>query len=158
MNKGTVSFGSLVLLAGITALSCVGGASPREDAVKFDEIREREWRLTALISTSGVIDLSRQRLEGDGMGDFYILRFDKERLNGKAAPNQYSAPYTLGMDQTLSIGPPAATLMMAFREPELKEHDYFTYLSRVSHWIFNKDKLELYTSGEDGAEAVLIFQ
>jgi heat shock protein HslJ len=160
MNRVTVSFNSLVvliLLAGIGTLSCAGGASPREEATGFDGIREREWRLTALISASGAIDLSRHKLENDGMGDFYTLRFDKDRLNGKAAPNHYSAPYTLGINQALSIGPPAATLMMAFIEPELKEHDYFIYLSRVSNWIINNGKLELYTSGEDNAGAVLIF-
>jgi heat shock protein HslJ len=158
MNKTTFFFGSLVipvLLTLFLAVSCVGGASPRTG---FEGIQEREWHLTALISSSGTIDLSRQLLESDGMGDFYTLRFDQERLSGKAAPNQYSAPYSLDRDQALSVGFPKATLMMAFREPELKEHDYFIYLNRVSHWNLNNGKLELYTSGEDGQEAVLVFQ
>jgi heat shock protein HslJ len=156
MKKFMFFFGSLVLLTGMAVLSCAGGASPREEG-DFDGLREREWRLTALISPSGSIDLSRQKLESEGMGDFYTLRFDEDRLSGKAAPNQYFAPYTPEKNRALSVGPPAGTLMMALKEPELKEHDYFAYLSRVNRWNLKDGKLELYTSGEDGLEAVLIF-
>jgi heat shock protein HslJ len=156
MNK-TIVLLIPVLLAGVLAVSCTGGASPRETSIDFNEIRDREWRLTAFIAPSGSIDLSRQKLETDGMGDFYTLRFDGDRLGGKGAPNRYSAPYTLGNGQTLSIGPAAATLMAAFREPELKEHDYFAYLGKVSRWNYEEGKLELYISLGESGEGVLVF-
>jgi heat shock protein HslJ len=145
------------LLAGFLAVSCAGGASPRETPADFSEIREREWRLTAFISPSGDIDLNRQKLEAGEMGDFYTLRFDGDQLSGRGAPNRYFAAYTLGNGQSLSIGPAAATLMAAFREPELKEYDYFACLGRVSRWHYEAGRLELYTSLEDGREAVLVF-
>jgi heat shock protein HslJ len=158
MNRLTLLF-TPALLAGLLVVSCAGGPSPRDaSSPDFKEIRGREWLLTALISPAGNIDLSRQKLETEEMGDYYTLRFDEERLNGMAAPNRYSAPYTLGDSQTLSIGPAAATLMMGIKTPELAEQDYFAFLNRVSRWHYGADKLELHTFLEDGREAVLIFQ
>jgi len=48
--------------------------------------------------------------------------------------------------------------MLAIREPEkLKEHDFFVYIQNVTKWNFVKENLELYSTGENGAEAVLVF-
>jgi heat shock protein HslJ len=158
MNRLTLLL-TPALLAGLLTVSCAGGPSPRNtSSLDFKEIRGREWLLTALLSPSGNIDLSRQKLETEEMGDYYTLRFDEGRLNGTAAPNRYSAPYAPGDNQTLSIGPSAATLMMGIRTPELAEQDYFAFLNRVSRWHYEAGKLELYTFLEDGREAVLIFQ
>jgi heat shock protein HslJ len=146
-----------VLLAGFLTAACTGGASHREESIDFDEIRDREWRLSALNTASGTM-MIRPNLEAEGMGDFYTLRFDEDRLNGKAAPNQYFAPYTRGNGQALTVEAPASTLMMALKEPELKEREYFAYLSRITRWNYQDGKLELYTSDQAGGEAVLIFQ
>jgi hypothetical protein len=49
-------------------------------------------------------------------------------------------------------------MMFSFIElEELKEHEYFAYLSNVTRWNLPSGRLELYSRTGDGAEAVLVF-
>jgi hypothetical protein len=51
-----------------------------------------------------------------------------------------------------------STLMAPLRElEELKEHEYYMYLQSATKWNLEKENLELYSKGEDGAEVVLVF-
>jgi len=127
-------------------------------APKFTEVMNKDWNLVeARIKPENII-FERSKLVEEGFGDIFTLRFDAERVNGVAAPNRYFAPYTLTDKQGITIKTVAQTLMVPLREPEkLKESDFFAYLQNAAKWNFTKGKLELYSKGEDGAEAVLVF-
>jgi heat shock protein HslJ len=104
------------------------------------------------------IIFDRQKLVDEGFGDIFIIRFDKDQLNGKGAPNRYMGPYEPGENQGLKIGNVAGTLMAPIREPErLREGEYFAYLANVYKWNLDGETLELYTKNDDGQEAVLVY-
>ena len=136
-----------------------GGAARVGTAVQstasMADIQGRDWVLAELRSASATVRINRTR---PGAADVYTLRFDTERLSGAAAPNRYFAPYTSGPGGTLSIGMVAGTLMAPlFENEDLREHEYFGYLNRVNRWELRGGNLELHTSSENGAAAVLVF-
>jgi heat shock protein HslJ len=121
-------------------------------APQFSTVMNRDWNLAEI--RTGQQSITFQEC----FGDIFTLRFDTERVNGIGAPNRYFAPYTLADKQGITIKTVAQTQMLAIREPEkLKEHDYFVYLQNAAKWNLAKENLELYSTGEDGAEAVLVF-
>jgi heat shock protein HslJ len=125
-------------------------------APKFDEIRDKDWKL-AEVRAGGSVIFERGMLAEDFKGAF-TLRFDAERVSGAGAPNRYFAPYTLAEKQAIAIKPVAGTLMAALAEPEqLKEREFFAYLENANKWNLVKGNLELRSTSEDGAEAVLVF-
>jgi heat shock protein HslJ len=167
----------LTVLAGVFAASCSStsyfstkegppadqapGAEFRADAVQssFNEAVDKEWRLAEVRTPSGPMGFSRAALEAEGMGDYYTLRFDKERLTGKGAPNRYTAPYQLGEGAAISIQAIAGTLMASFREPPgLQEREYYRCLEQVSRWDLEEDTLNLYTLNAAGESLVLVYQ
>ena len=95
----------------------------------------------------------------DIVSDFFMIRFDDDRVSGVGAPNRYFGPYTLGPGNAISIGLLGATLMSAFIELEsLKEHEYFMYLANVTGWSFQNNSLELQTLDENGNSVVLVYR
>jgi heat shock protein HslJ len=146
------------LIAGLALAACAGGAPVKERAPAFDEVRGKDWVLVEIRFGSAVIRLDRRKLETEGMGDVYTLRFDEDRVSGKGAPNRYFGPYELGEGDRLSLSRVAGTLMMGLKDPEgLKESEYYDYLGRISRWGINQDRLELFSKTPDGQEAVLVF-
>ncbi|MDR0553949.1 MAG: META domain-containing protein [Treponema sp.] len=121
-----------------------------------------DWMLMEVRNGDVITTLDRQKF-AEGMEDFFRLRFDvvdgENRLSGTAAPNRYSAPYTPGDDNTLTIGLVISTKMAAFREPEgLTESEFFGYISQISRWnLLDEGRLELTTTTKDGSVATLIF-
>ncbi|MDR1904734.1 MAG: META domain-containing protein [Treponema sp.] len=151
----------LVPLVWILA-SCAGTAPAAETAgreiVKFSEIKGKMWQLSAVKTGPQTIDLDRQVLTAQGMGDIYTLTFNEDILTGKAAPNLYYGPYKAGTGNVLSIGNMAGTLMAAIWELDgLKEQEFFDYLSRVTSWTAAAGRLELHTSNAAGETAILVF-
>ncbi|MDR2029103.1 MAG: hypothetical protein LBP93_06155, partial [Treponema sp.] len=63
------------LIAGLVLMACAGGAPVKEGPPNFDEVRGKEWMLTELRAGSLVLRLDRQKLEAEGLGDVYTLRF-----------------------------------------------------------------------------------
>jgi heat shock protein HslJ len=127
----------------------------------FGEITGKEWKLVEVRSSadSAAPRFNRRELAEAGMENAYTLRFDGERLSGLGAPNRYSAPYTRGAGQTLSIGAIAATLMASFMEPEnLKEREYFGCLENVEKWDLIQGQLRLISRNGRGEETILIFE
>jgi heat shock protein HslJ len=130
-------------------------------AAGFSAITGKDWKLVEVRSSvsAGVSRFSRGELAEAGMENAYTLRFNGERLSGMGAPNRYSAPYTQGAGQTLSIGAIAGTLMASFQEPKnLKEREYFGYLENVNKWDFVQDRLQLISRNGRSEETVLIFE
>ena len=126
-------------------------------APKFADVMNRDWNLVEVRTKPENIVFERKKLAEEGFGDIFTLRFDAERVNGIAAPNRYFAPYTVDK-QGITIKTVAQTLMIAIHEPEeLKEKDFFAYLQNTTEWNIVKENLELYSTGDDGAEVVLIF-
>jgi heat shock protein HslJ len=124
----------------------------------FQVVQDKEWRLVEVRIQPESIRFDRQRLVDEGFGDIFVIRFDKDQLSGKGAPNQYRGPYEPGENQSLKIGNVAGTLMAPIREPErFKEREYFAYLANVYKWNIEGETLELYTKNDDGQEAVMVY-
>jgi heat shock protein HslJ len=143
--------------AAVFLLGCAAAAfSQKEKKTGFTGI---DWYLSEIKTAQKTIDLNRAKLESDGMGEFFCIRFDEERFSGIAAPNHYNAPYTLGKDSTLTVGTAAATKMFSFRVPEaLKEEEFFAYLRRVNRLTLTPEgRLELSIASGSAVDAVLIF-
>ena len=139
-------------------------APAREDApapeneVEISDVTGKEWILTELRIAGKTTIIDRKKLEADSMGGFFTLMFSEDRISGMGAPNRYFAPYTVLDRKTLNIGLIAGTMMLAFREPEeLKENEYFNYLSKVTQLDLHGEKLELYSVDSSEAEVVLVF-
>jgi heat shock protein HslJ len=143
-----------VVISTLFILLCAGCSS----APKFSSVINKDWNLIEVQIKPSNIIFDRNQLVSEGFGELFTLRFDEERVNGIAAPNRYFAPYTLNSDQLISIQTIAGTMMVPLHEPEkLKEHDFFVYLQNTSKWNLIKGNLQLYTKGEKGTEAILIF-
>ena len=127
-------------------------------STSFGEVQGKVWVLDEIVSEGGTTIINRQKLEADGMGDAFTLIVDAERISGKAAPNRYFSPYTLGADQEISISPIAGTFMMSLVEPEgIQEREYFNYLEQVNQWLLSGDKLEFHTETPEGDPITLVY-
>jgi heat shock protein HslJ len=171
--KNTITALALCALVLAAVFSCASNPSESaaEDAdysasfdstdMMFDTTAQKTWNLAAVQKAAGGVKIDRDALAAiaPNFGDAFTLTFGENRLSGKGAPNTFVAPYTLGENQALSIQAPASTLMAALREPEeLKENEYFGYLSRVSAWTIQNDNLFLRTTDSSGEETLLVFE
>ena len=147
----------IVLVLWVIALPA-SGAPAHDGGAAFKDIEETEWMLTEYVSAGKTVRLDRPKIEAE-MGKIYVIYFLEEgRLSGIGAPNRFNAPYSEGANRSLSIGNIASTMMLAFREPDdLKERDYFGYLSGVTRWDLRDGRLELYSIDANGTETVLVF-
>jgi len=90
--------------------------------------------------------------------DVYTLTFTNDTISGTAAPNKYSAPYTRGENNTLTINVMRSTQMAPLIQPEkLQEYDFYNYMQRVERWSVSKGNLILHSKNENGITARLIF-
>ena len=127
-------------------------------SVSFSEITGNELKLIEVRINGSNTGFNRSDLVSNGFGDFFTLNFDASNISGVGAPNQYSAPYTLGNGKNIKILMVRSTMMAAFREPDkLREHDYFNYIQSAYRWDQVNDNLELYSKIENGSEIVLVF-
>jgi heat shock protein HslJ len=141
---------ALVLAGAVLLAAC--GSTPQ-----FGDIQNREWKLASVRTGTGNIILDRNQLIAGGFGDVFTIQF-ADQVSGRGAPNRYFGPYEAGKDRSLSIKNVAATLMAPIREPEqLKEREFFNYLENVYRWNISQGNLELFTRGEGGVEAVMVF-
>ena len=127
-------------------------------APQFSDVTGKEWRLIEVRTQPHNIVLDRTTLRAEGFGDIFTLRLDAERMSGVGAPNRYTAPFTLAENQAIRVQPVAGTLMAAFHEPEkLNEREFFVYVQNAYRWNLANGRFELYTRGDDGTEATLVF-
>ena len=144
------------LLLPAFVISCMPVAC--SSSPKFADVINRDWNLAEVRLQNETVVFEREKLAEEGFNEIFTLRFDDERVNGVGAPNRYFAPYTVTDKQGITINTIAGTLMASIREPEkLKEHSYFGYLQNVTRWNLVKGNLELYSRGDDGTEAVLVY-
>ena len=156
---------SLVLILAVFILPAITFGAPAHDAgADFTAVEGKNWFLSELKSSGKTISIDRKRLEADGMGSAFSIGFQKEnaeyqgRVSGMGAPNRFFGPYTTGSNRSLSMGNLASTMMAAFKEPaELKEQEFFGFLSKVTRWDLREGKLELYCSDSSKKEIILVF-
>jgi heat shock protein HslJ len=145
------------VLLGVTALAVtiilLGACSGFSGAVM-----NKDWSLIEARTSPADIFFNRSMLKQEGFGEIFTLRFDKDRVNGVAAPNRYFAPYKQEDRQVLSIQQVAGTQMAPLTSPErLKEQDFFIYLQNTYKWGIVGKNLELYSKNAAGTEVVLVF-
>jgi hypothetical protein len=139
--------------------NAAGQVSSQGEVKVLGDVEGKEWILTELRSGANTVRIDRSKLGGaDTNGSFTII-FQDGRVNGVGWPNRYVGPYTTGGGDALTISDAlASTMMAAFIElDELKEHDYFVYLSKVTRWAVRDGKLELYST-TDGRETTLVYE
>jgi len=166
MKKLTGGFLCIVfILSVIVFASCASGASFMGSKAKVTEMQKKEWILQGIRSGGKTVVIDRKKLEAINMGGAFTLNFDEDshgnegRVNGAGAPNRYFGTYTIDNKKGISFGEMASTKMLALVEPEeLKEDEFFNYLSKASRWDIKSGKLEIYSANNAGAETVLIFE
>jgi heat shock protein HslJ len=123
----------------------------------FSKITEQEWKLTEVHINGNKTQFNRSDLS-EFFTDSFTVNFDGQTISGTGAPNLFSAPYTLGKNQTISIMPMRSTLMASLFEPEhLSEHEFFTYLQGANVWKTVNNNLELFSKAENRREIRLVF-
>jgi heat shock protein HslJ len=127
------------------------------EAPNFDSLLGKDWRLIEVRQGNDTVSLDRAAMEAGGAGDAFTLRFENERISGKAFPNRYFGPYSREEGQALTFGEVASTMMASIRELALTERDYFRYLGGVQSWNLVQGRLELHTAAPEGLQAVLVF-
>jgi len=120
-------------------------------------IEGNEWKLIEVYIDDRNTRFSRDTLPEE-LRNFFTLIFDAQNVSGVGAPNRYSAPYTTGDNQTISVMLMRSTMMASFFQPEnLSEHDFFTYMQNSYSWKLTNDNLELLSKTTAGSEARLVF-
>jgi heat shock protein HslJ len=131
--------------------------TPAAASAALAAISGKDWKLSEIRKGNVVTVIDRKKLQSDGMGDIFTLNVG-ERLTGKGAPNRFTAGYQAGADNSITVTPPASTLMASIYDPErIREKDYFQYLTNAKRWRLNQGKLEIYSSDASGKETVLVY-
>jgi len=129
----------------------------RVNATSPSGIQGNEWKLIEVYIDGRNTRFSRDTLPAEP-GNFFTLNFDAQNISGVGVPNRYSAPYTLGDNQTVSIKLIRSTMMASFFQPEnLTEHDFFTYMQNAYSWRFANNNLELLSKTATNGEVRLVF-
>ena len=132
-------------------------ASITGNILDFSIALNNEWRLTDVYVNNTNIQFSREN-QIEAFKDIYTINFDGQTVSGTGAPNRYSAPYTLGDNQSISIMMMRSTLMASIFEPEnLTEHVYYSYVQKSYKWELNDRNLVLHSKTEDGLDVHLVF-
>ena len=124
----------------------------------FSDVIGKDWKLTAVYISGRDTNFKRSSLPSE-FSDAYTLSFDERIASGKAAPNRYTAPYTLGENHAITIGQMATTMMASFIEPEnLKEHEFTTYMQNAYAWAEENGNLVLLCKTTDNREVRMLFE
>jgi len=126
-----------------------------EDTVLFSRVQRMDWNLARVKTKSAVINIDRVKAQKE----IYSIRFQENgMMRGRGAENIFFAPYTTGVNNTLSIRRIVSTYMVPIFETEnFTEYEYFRHLERVYRWELRELKLKLYTYGENREEVILEF-
>ena len=134
------------------------GTNAGQNEANFGDVEGKDWILLELRTPGETIYMDRAKLGEIGLSGVYTIRFEEGMLGGMGSPNRYAGPYTLGGNMILGIGDILSTMMFSFIQPEgLTEFEYFALLSGVTRWNLEEGRLELFSSGSDGIESVLVF-
>ena len=133
-------------------------ASACSTAPNITDVTGKEWKLIEVYVDGRDTLFRRTGLPVGLAEEFFTLKIDLQNISGRGAPNLYSAPYTLGDRQAISVRPARATLMASFYENEyLKEHDFFTYVQNANEWKLVNKNLEFSSRTQDNKGVRLVF-
>lgn len=132
--------------------------APAASAVAdFAFARGKMWQLHTLKDARGIVlyNIANQSAAASAQ---YLIQFEAASASGRAAPNRYRAPYTLGKGSKITFAPAVATQMMGVHQPVgLYERDYFNYLAKTQSWEQNGKTLILHTQNPAGQKATMLF-
>jgi len=134
-------------------------AQPKSSGSNYvTSIFGKAWNLTEIRFPNRTIQLNRNELKG-AQADIFTMVIDKDRISGKGAPNRYFTSYNAGPDNSLTLQPIAGTMMasLVFDPERIHEAEYFQYLSKVTSWKLNQNKLELTTTDAADKSLVMVF-
>jgi len=147
----------IVLVLAAVLLSC------KSTGTGFSSVAGKEWKLIEVRIDSPIrreILFDRSSLSKENAGNAFTLRFDNGNLNGTAAPNRFSAPYTLGQNENdITISPMRSTQNPSRWQPErIREPDFFQYVQNIYRWELNSNgNLVLFSRNEEGQEVRMMF-
>jgi len=137
--------------------SCASGIKSADcpsDKVDLNEFQDKNWYLDEVRTGTTIICVNRENRPELT----YTIMFNSERFAGTGAPNRFFGLYTANKDHTILFKKIGCTRMLPiFEMYDVKEHEYFSYIERATHWKIRKGKLELYSSKEDGTHVVLVY-
>jgi hypothetical protein len=154
MNTNVIKTMIVITLIFILAIFSYADDSSITNSVFFSKIKRIDWDLTEVKSESATVIIDRTKAQRE----IYSIRFQEDRIRGRGADNIYSAPYNLGVNNSLSIQRIARTYMVPiFEMDNFRETEFFQYLERVNRWEFQDWKMKLHTQDENGTEVILEF-
>ena len=142
-----------------TAQTSTGGSTA--DIVNgindFSDVIGKDLKLTSVFISGMDTNFRRSNLPAP-LSDAYTLKFDERIAGGMAAPNRYTAPYSLGENHAITIGQMATTMMASFIEPEnLKEREFTAYMQNAYAWAEENNQFVLLSKTADNCEVRLNF-
>jgi heat shock protein HslJ len=156
-----------LIIAAVLVISCASiPAASATDTANFGDMQvgfsmsipDKDWKLIEVNINGSNTGFRRNSLDSNGLSEVYTLNFNSEIVSGVGAPNRYTAPYTVGENNTISIALVRATLMASiFELAALKEYDFFSYIQNAYKWDIINENLELYSKLENGSEIKLVF-
>jgi len=149
----------LLVIAFLVGCKSSGGGG---SVSSFSEVTGKDLKLVEVQVDSTpfnrIVLYDRDDMKKNKVESVYTLKFNSDNtLNGTAAPNKYSAPYTR-KDKSLKIQVMRSTQMAPLVQPEkLQEADFYAYMQNVESWDVQKGKLVLNSKTADGITVRLIF-
>jgi len=138
----------------VPAIFSFGNDESFADDVPFSKVRRIDWNLAEVKNNTAVLVIDRTKVQME----IYSIRFREEHIQGRGACNIFSAPYTTGENNSLSIKRIAASFMAPlFEMANFKERDYFRLLEKAYRWELRDWILKLYTRDEDNEEVIMEF-
>jgi hypothetical protein len=154
MNTNVIKTILIIILLLFPAVFSYADDSSIANGVLISKIQRIDWNLAEVKSESATVIIDRTKAQRE----IYSIRFREDRIRGRGADNIYSAPYIIGVNNSISIQRIARTYMAPIFEMEnFRETEFFQYLERVNRWEFHDWKLYLYTQNENGTEVILEF-
>jgi hypothetical protein len=150
MKKAIMKFAMLLIPAIFSFANDISIA----DNVPFSRVQRLDWNLVEVKSGPVTVVIDRTKAQRE----IYSIRFQEDRIHGRGADNIYFAPYSAGVNNSLSIKKIASTYMFPMFEMKyFSEYEYFRHLERVYRWEFHDWRLKLFTYDENNREVILEF-
>ena len=151
----------LVLI--LVMMSCASNSQRLQEStgggsmLNFSDVIGKEMKLITVFVSGGDINFKRDTLP-EPLANAFTLKFDDRIAGGMAAPNRYTAPYTLGENQSITIGLMATTLMASFIEPEnLNEQTFIGFMQNAYAWTIENNNLVLLCKNAEGYEVRMVY-
>jgi len=148
---------NIVLFILITACFISCGSTPR-----FSSVTKKEWKLVKVFveetPVNRTITYDRGDLKKENIDNIFTITFSSDSISGTGAPNRYSASYSTGSNQAITIRSIRSTTNAALVQPEkLQEQTFYVYLQNASKWNVVDKNLEIVSKTEDGKPVKMVF-